>query len=217
MKPIASFARERLYRRQHGFYRQSYRSGNTPWSSDGAPAGPLVRGIKKIRAAVKNGRAVDLGCGHGRHTLFLARHGFAAVGIEYQADALTHAAGRGTKNLLYVRGDIFRAPFKEGVFDVALDYGVFHHIRRRDTAAYTAFLGRLVRPGGYLFLSCFSRGFRHADGRRYARGFVAHKGHYDRFSTVAELRAAFGRWFVIEETVTNRAGFHHLRMKRRTN
>lgn len=214
MKRLASFARDPLYRKQHGFYKNAYKTGHTPWSSDGAPAGPLARGIKKIGRAFRRGRALDLGCGEGRHTRFLAGRGFSVIGVEYQREALDRAVVHGGENRIFVRGDIFRPPFKEGVFDVVLDYGVFHHIRRRDSAPYVEFLARLLVAGGYLFLSCFSRDYRHADGRRYPRGFVAHRGHYDRFSTLAELRKAFGKYFKVEETVKNREGFFHLRLKR---
>jgi SAM-dependent methyltransferase len=208
-------AKEKLYKNQNVFYKAAYDSKETPWSTDGKPATPLVRAVKKISKNLKNRIALDLGCGEGRHTLFLESAGFKVIGLELQANALKRAKGRGRKSLLYLRADLFLHPFKEGRFDLLVDYGVFHHIRRRDTDLYMRLITSLLRPGGYLLLSCFGRNFRHPGGKRYPRGFVFHNNHYDRFSSKTEIRDAFGRDFDIDEIESDSNRFLNSVMRRK--
>ena len=192
---LAAIAKNRAYAKQHRFYKKSYEKGGAEWSGDGSPNPMFAREIVRLKSKLKRKIALDLGSGEGRHSVFLRWHRFKVIGIEYQALALKNAAGKGTNGLLYVRGDIFRIPLKPGAFDLVLDSGVFHHIRRKHTAPYLELLRSLLVPGGYLLLSCFSTKFRHGNGKVYPRGFVVHKGHYDRFSTVPELRRIFAPAF----------------------
>ncbi len=204
---LAAIAKSRTYAKQHRFYRQSYKKGNAEWGGDGSPNPMFAREIVKLKPKLKRKMALDLGSGEGRHSVYLRRHRFKVIGIEYQEIALKNAAGKGSKGLLYVRGDIFRIPLKPGAFDLVLDSGVFHHIRRKHTALYLELLQSLLVPGGYLLLSCFSRRFRHGSGKVYPRGFVVHKGHYDRFSTLPELRRIFGGRFEVVRIKAVGGGF----------
>ena len=203
---LAAIAKSRTYAKQHRFYQQSYKKGNAEWSGDGSPNQMFAGEIVRLKPKLKRKMALDLGSGEGRHSVYLRRHRFKVIGIEYQETALKNAAGKGARGLLYVRGDIFRIPLKQGAFDLVLDSGVFHHIRRRDTAPYLELLRSLLVPGGYLLLSCFSTKFRHGSGKVYNRGFVVHKGHYDRFSTVPELRRVFGGLFEVIRIKPSRGG-----------
>lgn len=194
---LAAIAKNRAYAKQHRFYKKSYEKGGAEWSGDGSPNPMFAGEIVRLKPKLKRKMALDLGSGEGRHSVFLRRHRFKVIGIEYQELALKNAAGKGTDRLLYVRGDIFRIPLKPGAFDLVLDSGVFHHIRRKHTALYLELLQSMLVPGGYLLLSCFSTKFRHGNGKAYPRGFVVHKNHYDRFSTVPELRRVFSKRFEI--------------------
>lgn len=206
-KSTEKLAGEKLYKNQNSFYKEAYEKKETPWSTDGKPAAPLVRAVRRISKKLKIKRALDLGCGEGRHTLHLNSAGFSVIGLELQANALERAKGRGKKSLLYIRADLFLHPFKGESFDLLVDYGVFHHIRRRDTALYMKLITSLLSPGGYLLLSCFSRNFRHDGGKRYPRGFVIHDNHYDRFSSKREISDVFGKNFEIDEIESDSGGF----------
>jgi len=206
-KSAEKLAKEKLYKNQNSFYKSAYDTKVTPWSTNGRPSVTLVRAVKKISKKLKSKIALDLGCGEGRHTVYLNDAGFKTIGLELQANALDRAKGREKKSLLYIRADLFVHPFKEAQFDLLVDYGVFHHIRRRDTGLYIKLITSLLRPGGYLLLSCFSRNFRHEGGKRYPRGYVYHKNHYDRFSSKPEIKAIFGKEFEIYEIESDSGGF----------
>lgn len=207
IKNIFGLANQKHYKNQHDFYRLAYEMGDVQWTGDGSPSSKLVKTIKKIKPRLKLKRALDMGSGEGRHSIFLSREGFRVIGLEYQEEALQRAVGKKSKGLLYIRGDIFRIPLKSRSFDVLVDFGVFHHIKRKDTAVYLNLLSSMLVPGGYLILSCFSRKFKHANGKLYKRGYVVHKNHYDRFMSKTELRNVFGKHFNVLEIKEVKIGF----------
>jgi SAM-dependent methyltransferase len=207
VKIISRLANQKHYKNQHEFFRKAYEKGDAQWTGDGSPSSELVRTIKKIKPGLKLKRALDLGSGEGRHSVFLNREGFKVLGLEYQEQAIQRAVGKRRRGLLYVRGDVFRIPLKPCSFDVLLDFGVFHHIRRKDTVVYIEMMKSMLVPGGFLILSCFSRKFKHANGKLYKRGFVVHKNHYDRFLTKTELKRVFGKDFDILKIKEVKIGF----------
>ena len=207
MKNISRLAKQELYENQHEFYRQAYERGNTQWTGDGTPSSELVRTARKIKPKLKLKRVLDLGSGEGRHSIFLSREGFRVIGLEFQEEALQRATGKRSRGLLYIRGDIFRIPLKPRSFDVLVDFGIFHHLRRKDTAIYLDLLSSMLVQGGYLILSCFSRKFKHANGKLHKRGFMKHKNHYDRFSTKTELRKVFEKRFQVLKINEIKSGF----------
>ncbi len=214
-KKLTELSKETLYLRQNLFYESAYDTGVTPWSGGGGPSPELVQSLKKSAKKLALKRALDLGCGNGRHSVYLHSNGFKVIGIEYQSKALLSAQGGGQPGLLYVQGDIYRAPLKEKSFDVVIDYGVFHHIRRRDTAVYIDFLESMLIPGGLLFLECFGSKFKHGNGKIYKRGYVVHKNHYDRFSGKSEIRRIFSKNFTVLELDEKKDALLHAVMRLR--
>ena len=207
MKKLSSLSLKKSYKKQNLYYKHAYKKSDAQWSGDGSPNPMFVKEIAKLKEKLKTKTALDLGSGEGRHSIYLNRQRFKVIGIEYQEQALKNAAGKGRKGLLYIRGDIYRIPLKPGNFGLVMDSGVFHHIRRKDTAPYLNLLESLLAPSGYLLLSCFSQKFRHGDGKVYKRGFVVHKNHYDRFSTTEELRSIFGKRFDVVTIKRAKGGF----------
>ena len=74
--------------------------------------------------------ALDLGCGVGRHALFLAEHGLAVEAIDGSAAGLAvvreTAQARGL-SLGVRRGTADALPFDDASFDFALSWNVIHH------------------------------------------------------------------------------------------
>lgn len=210
-----------IYKRQKEFYKSAYEQDFTPWS--GGAVDPFVQGfIERVSTGVKRGFALDLGCGDGRHSRSLSKSGFKVVGLDYQPLALGKAlsatpAGIRPK-IVYVCGDFFNPPLGAFQFDLVLDYGIFHHIRRKDTPHYLGFIRGMLKPGGFLILSCFSVHFKHHDLEVRTRNFLVHRNHYDRFSTRGELRSIFSEDFRIlglREERNGNNGFFHLLMQKK--
>ncbi len=141
------------------FFWWRYLTGRAPWDTGQTPP-EVVSLIEK--EALPPGRAVDLGCGTGTNTVYLAEHGWNAVGLDFVAKAIRtarrKAAQRGlTDRTRFVVGDATRLSPHDlgGRFDLALDIGCGHGLPEEARSQYARTLADLVRPGGTLMLYMF--------------------------------------------------------------
>ena len=110
------------------------------------------------------GRALDMGCGTGTNALYLARHGWEVVGVDF-AELAIEAAERkagSTDAVTFVQGDVTRLSELgvQGPFDLVLDVGCFHSISARGRDRYASEVAWLTRPGALLLLFGFGSRFR---------------------------------------------------------
>lgn len=117
-----------------------------------------------LRAALdtlelRSGRALDLGTGPGTQAMHLARRGFSVTAADISETAI-----RGARALAEAEGlaitwqqDDILATQLAGPFDLIFDRGCFHVFAPDQRAGYVATVARLLRPGGYFFLKCFSQ------------------------------------------------------------
>ena len=116
--------------------------------------------LERFVASHPPGRALDLGCGTGTNVVYLARHGWEAVGVDFAGRAIEKARRRardaGVTGTLLV-GDVTRLAVA-GPFDLALDLGCLHSIPVGGRAGYAAGLARAVRSGGTFLLYAFAPG-----------------------------------------------------------
>lgn len=104
------------------------------------------------------GRALDLGCGTGTNSIYLAQHGWQVVGIDYVAQAI--AAAKSKAAAAGIKADFFQADvthldFLKPPFDYALDLGCFHSLSAGHRPAYVTGLNRLLRPGALFMCYAF--------------------------------------------------------------
>ena len=105
---------------------------------------------------------LDGGCGPGRHSLALARHGLRVVGIDLASRFLELAradARTATPTPAFVRADVTVPPFRPSVFDVVVCFcqGGFGLLGGGiDEQIALSGLAGLVRPGGRLAFTAFS-------------------------------------------------------------
>ncbi|MCL5950886.1 MAG: class I SAM-dependent methyltransferase [Chloroflexi bacterium] len=76
------------------------------------------------RAALTSvrGRVLDLGCGAGRHSLYLQRHGLDVTACDASASIAELARTRGVRHVRVV-GACGRTPFDDSAFDTVLLFG----------------------------------------------------------------------------------------------
>jgi SAM-dependent methyltransferase len=211
-----------LYARQADYFRRAYTTGEHGWPVEG-PDPFLVRFVTRLPRRVPAGRALDVGCGEGRHTYFVAEHGYRAIGIDYQPLALRRARRlsaqhpRARGRVQFRRANVFSLHFPPASFDLVIDYGCLHHVRRRDTPRYVNQVLPLLKPGGHFLLSCFSTAFRHHAGERRRRNWLVHRGHYDRFFRRGDFAAIFGgdcRILAVSEARNGLHSFYHVAMRK---
>jgi len=145
-----------------------YLFGKTPWDTGVTP--PELRAVVES-GQVQPGRALDLGCGTGTNVIYLAQHGFEAVGVDISSRAIARAqrkieqAGLSQPAHVYA-GDVTRldALPVNGLFGLALDMGCFHILDVPGRERYIAALATRMKPGGLYLLYAFGPGARWVRG-----------------------------------------------------
>ena len=105
------------------------------------------------------GSILDAGCGTGENALFFATQGHKVTGIDFLeepvARARRKATERGLSATFFVMDALALKDLPE-VFDNAIDSGLFHVFNDDDRRRYVEGLATVLKPGGRLFLLCFS-------------------------------------------------------------
>ena len=107
-------------------------------------------------------RALDVGCGNGRHAELLADPADRVVGLDASRGLLDRAQARAADrgfdaDLDLVAGDAGALPVADASFDLAVYVATLHHLRpRRRRIASLDELGRALRPDGRALVSAWS-------------------------------------------------------------
>jgi SAM-dependent methyltransferase len=127
-----------------------------PWDTGITPP-EVVEAIEGAEA-LKPGRALDLGCGTGTNSLYLAQHGWQVVGVDFAVTAIRKARRKAREAGLAVdfyASDVTRLDFLQPPFDLALDIGCFHTLEAEGRVRYRDQLRRLLRPGARFMFYAF--------------------------------------------------------------
>ncbi|MGV0838084.1 class I SAM-dependent methyltransferase [Mycolicibacterium thermoresistibile] len=142
-------------------FRALYRLGFTPW--DGHPLAGSLRELIEGGEALRPGTALDLGCGTGDSSIYLARHGWTVTGVDYVDKPLdkarAKAAARGVR-VRFLRADVTRLR-QEGVgtgFELIIDNGCLHGMSADDRDAYVREVTAVAAPDARLHIVAFTPG-----------------------------------------------------------
>ena len=116
--------------------------------------------LEWARGLAQGARVLDLGCGVGRHTIPLARMGLRVVGGDIAPSGLAACAARMEEadlSPLLVRHDMAHLPFADGLFDGLLAFHVVYHTTLAGLRATLAEIRRVLRAGGWLYLTFLGR------------------------------------------------------------
>jgi cyclopropane fatty-acyl-phospholipid synthase-like methyltransferase len=143
------------------FFRAAYLLGFKPWDS-GVPPPELVA-VVEGPDSLAPARSLDLGCGTGTNSIYMAQHGWEATGVDFVPRAIKvakrKAAAAGASPRLLV-GDVTRLP-ELGIgtgYGLLLDLGCFHSIpdERRDD--YVRGATSVAAAGATMLIFGFVRG-----------------------------------------------------------
>jgi SAM-dependent methyltransferase len=128
-----------------------YQAGPVPWDQPDPPPEVLA-----FVPALPVGRALDLGCGLGRATFFMARLGWSVDAVDFIPQAIAEATSRATaaglNNVHFHLSQVTQLDFLAGPYDLALDVGCAHSLEGHELEAYHRELLRLLKPGGTYLL-----------------------------------------------------------------
>jgi carbamoyltransferase len=103
-------------------------------------------------------RVLEVGCGTGQLTNFLAIAHRSVLGVDVCLNSLRLAHGfktdQGLERATFAQMNLFRPALKPAFFDVVISNGVLHHTSDCRLAFRT--VGRLVKPGGHLVVGLYS-------------------------------------------------------------
>jgi 2-polyprenyl-3-methyl-5-hydroxy-6-metoxy-1,4-benzoquinol methylase len=125
----------------------------------------------------QTGTALDIGCGTGNYSFYLAQNGYIVTGVDFAQKALDIAIQRNSQLKLpikFIRADVTKlnTALTGKTFDLILDYSILHHIAPSDVESYAQQFTKLLSPTGKLLLVCYS------DQDEYAHGAATATGKY---------------------------------------
>jgi cyclopropane fatty-acyl-phospholipid synthase-like methyltransferase len=138
-----------------------YRLGFVPW--DGHPLATSLQELIDGDGALAPGTALDLGCGTGDSSIYLAEHGWQVTGVDFVAKAVHKARAKAEANRVtatFTRADVTRLS-SEGVgsnFGLIIDNGCLHGMSPEDRDAYAREVTALAAPDARLLLVEFVTG-----------------------------------------------------------
>jgi len=142
-------------------FKMFYRLGFVPW--DGHPLAISLQELIDGEGALAPGTALDLGCGTGDNSIYLAEHGWQVTGVDFVAKAVHKARAKAEANQVaatFTQADVTRLS-SEGVgsdFGLIVDNGCLHGMRPEDRDAYAREIAAVAAPDARLLLVEFVTG-----------------------------------------------------------
>lgn len=184
-------------------------AGQAPWDI-GKPQRAFVDVADRITGSI-----LDAGCGTGEHALFFADRGQSVTGIDFIEEPIQRAKRkrdeRGLEARFLVKDALSLVDWSER-FDCIVDCGLFHVFDDDDRNRYVDGLVTVLKPGGRLFLLCFSdevpgtQGPRRVSKRElyesFARGWTVESVEGSRIEVLPEFVPMFPpdgpqAWFMV--------------------
>jgi cyclopropane fatty-acyl-phospholipid synthase-like methyltransferase len=170
-------------------------AGKAPWDI-GKPQPALVEIADQITGSI-----LDAGCGTGDNALYFASRGHKVTGIDFLAEPIQRAKQKATERGLTVSFLVMDATALKNlpeVFDNVIDSGLFHVFSDEDRRRYVEGLVSVLKPGGRLFLICFSDAEPGTQGPRrvtkqelhdaFAKGWTVETIEPHRFEVRSDLK-----------------------------
>ncbi|VTR95494.1 methyltransferase type 11 : Methylase involved in ubiquinone/menaquinone biosynthesis OS=Singulisphaera acidiphila (strain ATCC BAA-1392 / DSM 18658 / VKM B-2454 / MOB10) GN=Sinac_0703 PE=4 SV=1: Methyltransf_11 [Gemmata massiliana] len=135
----------------------SVQTGYDRWAEVYDHDGNPLQGLEEpvVRAAVgevRGLRVLDLGCGTGRHSLWLAEHGAVVTAVDFSEGMLAEARRKpGAETVTFIAHDLHTPLPFTAEFDLVVSGLVLEHLR--DLNHFFAEAQRVLKPGGLAVIS----------------------------------------------------------------
>ena len=145
-------------------FRAMYRLGYTPW--DGHPLAASLRRLVEgdgLTSPLDPGAALELGCGTGDSSIYLAQHGWRVTGVDFVSKALDRARAKAAARRVavnFVQADVTRL-HSAGVgsdFSLIVDNGCLHGMTDDERAGYARAVTAVAGCDARLLIVAFTPG-----------------------------------------------------------
>ncbi len=129
---------------------ERYQSEEIPWDETLPPPEVI-----EISASLPPGRALDLGCGFGRASIYLSSAGWEVDAVDFVPKAIATAEERAKEAGVDIRFHLCSVTdldFLKGSYDLVIDVGCAHGLDEDGLRRYQDHLSRLLMPGGHYLL-----------------------------------------------------------------
>lgn len=144
------------------FYSVAYAIGFTPWEAAGEARRDILQRLfaREESERTAPGKALDLGCGTGTHTLELATRGWTVTGVDSNSQALRradHRIAEHRQRASVLRADVtdLRADDVGTGYDLFLDIGCYHSLTPSQRTSMGRGVTALAAPRATLLVLAF--------------------------------------------------------------
>ncbi len=143
---------------RHNLFRVFYGLGFTPWDGHAEPNSlrELVEGTAEL-PALPPASALDVGCGTGNSSIYLAKHGWHVTGVDFVPKALRKARAKARAAGVpvdFVHADVTHLS-RTGIdakFQLIVDNGCLHGMSDGDRDLYVKEITATAAPGARLLI-----------------------------------------------------------------
>lgn len=105
-------------------------------------------------------KVLDIGCGYGKHSIYLAENDFSVTSIDTNVQALEwlkeYIEKKSINNITVMRADMNHLPFEAGSFDAVICTSVLHHQCLKQIQNSISEIQRVLKQGGYFLFDFLS-------------------------------------------------------------
>jgi ubiquinone/menaquinone biosynthesis C-methylase UbiE len=110
----------------------------------------IPKELKDLVETYKPKTSLELGCGLGRFSSYMADLGIKATGVDFSSVAIAKAEKRvvnAEHKPTFIVGDVTNLEMINEQFDVSFDIGCFHCLNEQGQQKYVSEIYRLLKPG----------------------------------------------------------------------
>jgi ubiquinone/menaquinone biosynthesis C-methylase UbiE len=130
------------------------------WYSREEPEEIIVDFVSRLKGTTKKLRVLDIGCGAGRHVVYMANQGFEVHGIDVSEVGLNSTRARLKSRRLkgnLVKCDMKMLPYIDSCFAAVVSLHTVYHQRLNGIQKTILEISRVLRKKGFLLVNFLSK------------------------------------------------------------
>jgi ubiquinone/menaquinone biosynthesis C-methylase UbiE len=176
------------------------------WYSQEEPDESVVNFVTLLKKKNKKLRVLDLGCGAGRHQVYMAKQGIEAHGADLSETGLQLTKERLRKQKLkvfLVKCDMGSLPYRDFCFDAVISLNAIYHQKLKRIQGTISEIHRILRKKGLLLVNFLSkRTHSHGEGAKVEENTFAQqegieKGVLHHFTDKEEIERLFRNFQIV--------------------